>query len=276
MNSRTNTLRTLADSYERSAEYRMLAASTQRNTNWTIARLGPLMGKAVDQIQPSDILPILSKMRPGSQAVFISRARALFGFAIKWGSAKTNPLTGVKQPASGEFRPWRQDEVDTFLKGAKPQVGMAVMLAYYTGQRMSDVLAMRWDDIVAGDMHVVQQKTRTPLRIPLHPKLKQALRAHRKLSQGTHIISLRDDSPMPLDTFRKAFRRDSRRMGLPDDMCFHGLRKLTACRLAEKGASTKEIMAVGGWKSLKQVEHYCKGANQRELAARAMEKLEAL
>jgi len=55
----------------------------------------------------------------------------------------------------------------------------------------------------------------------------------------------------------------------------HGLRKAISARLAELGCSDREIMAITGHMTSKEVDRYTKGARQRVLAASAMEKLSA-
>ena len=54
--------------------------------------------------------------------------------------------------------------------------------------------------------------------------------------------------------------------GLPQ-CSSHGLRKAMATRLADLGCSTHQIMAIGGWETLKEVERYTKNANRKRLAA---------
>jgi integrase len=53
----------------------------------------------------------------------------------------------------------------------------------------------------------------------------------------------------------------------------HGLRKLTATRLAEAGCSEREIMAITGHKSVTEVSRYTKAAQQSRLAEQAMNKV---
>jgi len=55
----------------------------------------------------------------------------------------------------------------------------------------------------------------------------------------------------------------------------HGLRKAGATRLAEAGATDHEIMAWGGWTSVKEVQRYTKAANRKRLALQAAGKLKA-
>lgn len=265
----------LRQAYYASPESRLLSPATKATTDRAFKMMAPIWGIPIGKITKLEVDNLVSGLSstPGNIHILATRMRTVFQFAINQGWISTNPFSGIKLPKTGEYRPWTHDEFVQFVKGASPQVAMAVKLAYYTGQRISDVLKMKWSDIHDGDIHVIQQKTRTPLRIPVHPKLKTALRSHRRLSKGSYIVSMRDGSQFSVKTFRMKFDREKKAMGMPKDMVFHGLRKLTAVTLAEQGASTHEIMAVGGWKTTKQVHHYCKGANQRAMAQSAIGKL---
>jgi integrase/recombinase XerD len=53
----------------------------------------------------------------------------------------------------------------------------------------------------------------------------------------------------------------------------HGLRKATAARLAERGATAHEIMAITGHQSLEEGERYTRAARKAQLADSAMSKL---
>ena len=54
----------------------------------------------------------------------------------------------------------------------------------------------------------------------------------------------------------------------------HALRKAGLARLVELGASDREIMAITGHQTAKEVNRYPKGARQKKFAASAMEKWE--
>jgi integrase len=64
--------------------------------------------------------------------------------------------------------------------------------------------------------------------------------------------------------------RSARGAGLPAKCVTHGLRKARMRRLAERGATTKEIASVSGHKTLKEVERYTEAADQARLARAAM------
>jgi integrase len=60
---------------------------------------------------------------------------------------------------------------------------------------------------------------------------------------------------------------------LPKHCTIHGLRKGGARRLAEAGASAKEIMSVTGHRTLAEVQRYVDAADKARLAEQAIEKL---
>src|SRR5262249_45439705 len=55
----------------------------------------------------------------------------------------------------------------------------------------------------------------------------------------------------------------------------HGLRKAGATIAAENGATSRQLMAVFGWSTLKMPELYTRAADQKRLAESAMHMLEA-
>jgi len=64
-----------------------------------------------------------------------------------------------------------------------------------------------------------------------------------------------------------------RAAGLPPHCVAHGLRKAALRRLSENQATTKEIAAVSGHRSLAEIERYTARADQARLARSAVAKL---
>jgi integrase len=71
----------------------------------------------------------------------------------------------------------------------------------------------------------------------------------------------------------RLMRRAAEGAGLPPRCAAHGLRKAAMRRLAEHSASTKEIAAVSGHATLKEVERYTKKADQARLSKAAIARL---
>jgi integrase len=61
--------------------------------------------------------------------------------------------------------------------------------------------------------------------------------------------------------------------GLPSRCVPHGLRKAIMRRLAESGSSAKEIAAISGHRTLKEIERYTAAADQVRLSKAAIAKL---
>ena len=68
------------------------------------------------------------------------------------------------------------------------------------------------------------------------------------------------------------FRRRCDEAKLPQCSA-HGLRKAGAARAAESGATANQLMAIFGWRTLKEAERYTKAAEQMRLAGSAMQLL---
>jgi integrase len=79
--------------------------------------------------------------------------------------------------------------------------------------------------------------------------------------------------PFSSNGFGNWFKKKCSEAGLPHCSA-HGVRKAAAARLAELGCSDLEIMAIGGWQTLKEVQRYTKGARKRVLAERAMRRVQ--
>lgn len=69
------------------------------------------------------------------------------------------------------------------------------------------------------------------------------------------------------------FRRKREAAGVSAGLSPHGLRKAAGRRLAEAGATAREIMAILGHRSLREVQRYTADADQRRNAVAAMKKI---
>ena len=144
-------------------------------------------------------------------------------------------------------------------------------IGLYTGQRESDCLAMSWHDYDGEYIHVVQIKTGTKLRIPVHPELKTALDSEMRVSPI--ILTTATGKPFRGANFRFHFGNAVKAVGLVG-LSFHGLRYTAAARLAEAECSLKEIAAITGHKSLAMIAKYSRDADQKRLAGAAILKLQ--
>ncbi len=118
-------------------------------------------------------------------------------------------------------------------------------------------------------IEVRQQKTGARLLLPIHPKLKAELAK----AKGDHLTFIVTEygASFSVAGFGGWFSDAARAAGLAD-RSLHGLRKSAARRLAEAGRSTKQIAAVTGHASLREVERHTLAADQERLAREAVSK----
>src|SRR4029434_9733298 len=138
----------------------------------------------------------------------------------------------------------------------------------YTAQRVGDVVRMQRSDIRNGVITVVQQKTGTEVFVPLHPALARSIKAGP--SKGVYLIGDKNGRPINRRSLTVLISVATKAAGLPGKCVAHGLRKAALRRLAEHGATSKEMQAVSGHKSLREIERYTQMADQQRLAKAAI------
>jgi integrase len=74
-------------------------------------------------------------------------------------------------------------------------------------------------------------------------------------------------------SFSNWFREMCNEAGVPKGYSAHGLRKASATRLADLGATAHQLMSWHGWATLREPERYTRGANNKKLARAAGELL---
>lgn len=219
---------------------------------------------------------LLSKSsdRPEAANNLLKRLRLLLNYAIDLGMIANNPMQGIKgfKSSAEGYHTWTEAEIDRFIErhpfGTKAY--LALMLLLCTGQRRSDVVRMGWQDASGGVISVRQQKTQTPLIIPIMPALAKALETLRK--DAPTFLLTEHGRPFSAAGFGNWLRDRCNEAGL-EDCSAHGLRKACARRLAEAGCTHHEIKAITGHKTDAEVRRYTAKSDQALLAKRAFGKL---
>jgi integrase len=182
------------------------------------------------------------------------------------------------QMGSQGYYSWTIDEVRRYEErhpiGTRARLALALLL--YTTQRRSDVVRLGHKMAHDGWIKFTQTKNanRKPIRleIPILPELQRIINATTPLGTDTYLVT-EFGNPFTVAGFGNRFRKWCDEAGLPHCSA-HGLRKAGSARLAELEASDREIMAITGHQTAKEVDRYTKGARQKKLAASAMEKWE--
>jgi integrase len=211
--------------------------------------------------------------RPAMANLTRAVLRKLLAHAVRHGWRTDNPVTEIDSYKLGTHHTWTDGELRAFEVrwplGSRQRLAYALLL--YTGQRVGDVAKMRRQDVSGDAIHVVQEKTGAELWIPIHSELAAAMQAGP--NNGMALIGDLNGSPMSAGGLSAMIRRAAKDARLPDGCSAHGLRKAMTRRLAEGGATAKEIASVSGHKTLKEIERYTDKADQRRLSRAAMNKL---
>jgi integrase len=256
-----------------------IAAETRR-TQWAILqRFRDEHGeKRVAMLKRQHVEAMLANKRPYPRRNWLKAVRPLMEFAVSIGMIAKDPTNGLKisVPLKGEGYPtWGEDEIATFRQhhvlGTRARLAFELLLN--TVQRRGDVIRMGPQHIKNGFLHVRQQKTGETLALPIMPELQAALDA----IPTKHLTFMTTAAGKPFTPagFGNWFREMCDEAGL-QGFSAHGLRKAGCRRLAEAGCTTSEIAAWSGHRTLGEIAHYTRAADQAAMARAAATKLRTL
>lgn len=257
---------TLVKSYRASKRFRDLAPRTQRDYETVLEyidqKLGPL---PVAGMQRKDVIRAQSvnadTVRFANYIVQI--LRIILEHAINLGWIALNPAKGVLMIKSGRAtrEAWPAELVTAYRATAPLGTRQRLIfeLCIGTGQRIGDVLRMRWNDIQNGGVNVKQGKTKHSLWIPITPHLQAALDVTPK--KGMTICAQATGKPTSYVGASALVRAVRTTIGALD-YDLHALRHTTTAELSALGCTDELIMAVTGHKTAAMVRLYAGPARQ--------------
>jgi Integrase len=292
--STKGTLRWLCEQYFQSAEYRRLDQRTRHVRKLIIEHMWaePIRPGSKKIFEDMPLTAINAKAvrtlrdrkadTPEAANSRVKALRAVFSWACMPDVELLagNPARDVAffaQQGDG-YHSWTEDEIARFEKahpiGTKARLALALFL--YTAQRRSDIVLFGRQHITNGYLKFTQFKGRkknpVTLEIPVHPKLQKIIDAS-PCGDLTFLVT-EFGKGFTSAGFGNWFREQCNKAGLPHCSA-HGLRKAASARLAERGGTEKQIMAITGHMTSKEVSRYTKAANQKRLAKAAIDLLAA-
>lgn len=272
----SGSFRALWLAYRQSAEWSALRQITQEGYTRLIEPLLPRWGQMpVAQLPPEWVQRRMDEMTPARANHFLAVLKLLLNWSIPRGWLKINPAAHISRtkhkPQS--HRIWADAEIAAMTGQDAGLVALPVLLALYTGQRLGDVLRLPWSAYDGQTITIAAQgKTGARVVVPVLPELRTALNSEER--RAVTICARQDGHAWKIDHFKHVFAGTRAKLGLTDDLHFHGLRHSAAVQLAEAGCTPHEIAAVTGHRSLSMVSRYTAQVQQEALAAAAMAKLE--
>ena len=202
----------------------------------------------------------------------ISAWQAVFKYGmLKIAEITFNPFLQLGMQATPSRRQrWTNQQLDAFIKKANemgyPSVGRCALICMELVQRPGDVLSMKWGSYEEsnGTWYIRQTKRGAEERIPSTKRLRNALKADRRISKSSAgsdfsnrlICATVTGKRWHRRNFTKTARRIARAAGLPDDLQIRDLRRTGATEGASAGATPAELMAVGGWANQASIRPY--------------------
>ncbi len=269
-----NTWAGLIDRYRRDDKFTRKSARTREDYDRVMAYLRDTIG----ELDPARMTtPTIYQMLDANRERYrfanyvVQVMSILLGFAKKIGWVQFNAAAGVEKLTSDGpdmHRPWSEHTSEEFLKHACPRARLVYELVYGTGQRIGDVLELKWDDIVDGEFHIAQNKTDAALVIPMTGQLRSYLAAVDR--KGVYILARSLRYPLSYKQAWGAVSKALKAAGVHGTI--HGLRYTVAAEMAEQGASDEEIAAITGHESLAMVKKYAGAARQKARARSAQKR----
>jgi integrase len=269
----------LVTDYLKSADFSNLKPNSQRVYRIAIDAFSTLHGHRMVHDMPraavAKYIHSIGAEKPAMANVTRDVLRKLLAYAVANDYRPDNPVTQIQRYKGGTHHTWTDGELAAYERrwplGTRERLAYSLLLQ--TGQRAGDIVRMRRADITGGSIALVQQKTGVELSIPISAELDAALRAGP--TNGLHLIGAANGRPINQPALSFLIKRAAAAAGLPPKCVAHGLRKAQLRRLAEHGATVKEIASVSGHKSLKEVERYTAAADQKRLSSRAIARLKS-
>lgn len=190
--------------------------------------------------------------------------------AVEWGLISLNPAVLAKPPrkARAGINPLPPERIPAVLSAVQGTwLFLPVYLALHTGARLSEILALTWEDVDfdACCLYIRQAMVYTAdtgfqfrrpksgkgRAVPVLPEVMKVLKRHRaeqaewRLAMGPDwpphnlVLTQRDGSPLKPNTVSSAFHQLSRERGW--DIRFHDLRHTHATLLLREGVNPKVV-----------------------------------
>ncbi|MDC0218612.1 tyrosine-type recombinase/integrase [Verrucomicrobia bacterium] len=235
--------------------------------------LGRKATRPLTSVAPKDVQSFLElRLEEGCAPSTISidgkALRGAFNHAVKQGLLPNNPADAVELPARnsvkrGTFTP---AEIGILLETAQGEWKDLILIAYYTGARLSDCTRMKWADVdLAGGTltYAVKKKGGAEQQIPLHEHLEAHLVSLTSQDEPTEYImpDMARKGPGGRHGLSEGFKRIMRKAGLALQTVqgggkrklarrtFHSLRHSFTSALANAGVPEELRMKLTGHSS---------------------------
>jgi integrase len=242
--------------------YRVHRPSTVNTAQVHVRRIIAEFGDMpLSAVRPSHIKSWTAQLQADGAAasyahVLHTRLSQIFSDAVHDGLLGRNPCSRRTSPPAGKQKPYvaTTEQVWAIYDTVPDHLGAAVLLGAFAGLRISEVCALRVDDVdfARGIVHPKQQWPDRPLKtagsdapIPIPRELTLLLAASVKAYPGEYMVNdpVARTRCAPWTIIRAIRAVRSKVEGLPQGFTFHDLRHYLASLLIASGADIKTVQA---------------------------------
>jgi integrase len=197
-------------------------------------------------------------IRPATVNMEVMILKVAINRAIKHGKLHFNQIARVKKLQENNVRQrlLTEKEFDTVLRNCDSHIKGPVMVGYYMGLRLSEIINLTWPevDLKRGFIRLAAErtKTNTSRSIPLHPKVKAILET---LPRGLHTDRVFLFDGKPFNEFKRSWKTALKNAGI-EDFVFHDLRHCALNNLRKAGNDFFQVMALSGHKTMSVFKRY--------------------
>lgn len=198
------------------------------------------------QVKPKHIAQIKMHMAatPGMANRTLSFLKVVFGHALEWGEVDSNPCIGIKPyPENKRDRYLSDSELHKILAECSEYMRCVFEMAYLTGQRISDVLAIRLSDVSDAGIQFQQKKTKAKVMVSMTPDLKALIARCKALPRpirGMTLICNRRGKQVDYATVKSAWAKARAAAGV-EDARIHDLRAKAITDTKRQGNDARKL-----------------------------------
>lgn len=192
----------------------------------------------------------------------------VFDIAVRHGLIERNPAREIRyHTIAGRDRILTDEEYRAIWLAAPEHVRIAMDIAYLTGSRISDILAIKLQDITPDGIYIRQIKTKKRMLFLWSTALEDIVARAKALPRsirGMHLICQHRGQPYRYETFNEHWRTAYREVGI-EDLHFHDIRAKAATDAKAMGMDYQALLG-----------HASKAMSDRYIRQREIERVTTL
>lgn len=225
-----------------------IAPNTAKQYETIAKRLRTILADfAPEQVLPRHVVEIRRKLadHPGMANRALSVLRLVFDYALEQQMIDSNPARGIKRiEETARDRLISQAEFDAIRAAAVPRLQVIMDLCYLTGQRVGDVLTIRYADLGDDGIAFRQAKTGARLVVRWTPELRAAVDRAKALHGNVRALTLlhnrRGKAPDYKSTYIQ-WQTACRAAGV-SDAHLHDIRAMSATDAEAQGVDAQALL----------------------------------